>query len=58
MKFIEYLVLLFAVLIIVASAVLIYSTLASCSERGCYGGMCMTSAACAPGCACISGRCS
>jgi hypothetical protein len=31
---------------------------ASCDERGCYGGMCMDSAACVPGCACISKRCS
>ena len=30
---------------------------ARCSERGCFGGMCATSAACAPGCHCINNVC-
>ena len=32
-------------------------TKAPCSENACFGGMCMDSAACAPGCHCIGGRC-
>lgn len=31
---------------------------ARCDDQGCFGGMCMTSAACVPGCACIANRCS
>jgi len=30
---------------------------AACDMNFCYGGMCMDSAACAPGCHCIGGRC-
>ncbi len=30
---------------------------AKCHDTQCYGGMCMTSAACAPGCHCIGNRC-
>ena len=49
------------VLSIIAACVLVVvlkPAPASCDTRGCYGGLCMTSAACAPGCACIGGRCS
>lgn len=45
-------------LLVVGLTVGLWDTKASCDTRGCYGGMCMTSAACVPGCACIGGRCS
>jgi hypothetical protein len=30
---------------------------APCDINMCFGGMCMDSSACAPGCSCIGGRC-
>jgi len=42
----------------VAVAVVLVARSAPCGERGCFGGLCMTSAACVSGCACINNRCS
>ena len=47
-----------AVIILVAALLLLLGpSRAACEASACYGGMCMDSAACAPGCHCLGGRC-
>ena len=48
------------VAMIIAVAIAVTVTLCAappCESNSCYGGLCMTSAACAEGCHCFGGRC-
>jgi len=47
----------FVTLVVVGTLWLAYAEPAECSGVDCFGGMCMDSAACAPGCHCFGGRC-